>query len=181
MVAKIYLARHATPDSKRNDLQYDILPGPPLDERGVAEALLMGEFLRTNGVVKIYTSPFDRAQRTARLAAGVAGVPVVTQNELSEWRRDETASDIHARLDAWFDLFCRDGERGDPVCLVSHGGILAIMLTNLGMPKDVVKSYCLKYGGTQPVPPAGVWRAIRSKPYKKWLLDIVFLPPALSP
>jgi broad specificity phosphatase PhoE len=178
MTARIYLARHATADSSRKDLQYDVLPGPKLNEQGEVEALQMGEFLRAEKIKKIYTSPFERTQRTAQLAAGVIGVPVITQEELSEWRHDETAQDVHGRLDSWFENICRESGLSGPVCLVSHGGPLGVMLTNLGMPREVVNSYCLKYGesGTQPAPPAGVWRAARSMPGGCWQLDLVYMP-----
>lgn len=178
MTARIYLARHATPKPSQKDLQYDVLPGPTLTEQGEVEALQMGEFLRAEKIKKIYTSPFERAQRTAQLAAGVIGVPVVIQAELSEWRHDETTQDVRVRLDNWFEHICRESELSGPFCLVSHGGPLGVMLTNLGMPRAVVKSYCLKYGEskTQPAPPAGIWRAARSLPGGCWQLDLIYLP-----
>ena len=176
MTTKIYLARHATPDPSREDLKYDVMPGPALTEQGEAEALLMGEFLRAEKIEKIYASPFGRTQQTARLAAGVIGIPVVTQPELSEWRHDETEQDVHARLDVWFEHICQQSALFGPVCLVSHGGPLGVMLANLGMPRAVVKSYCLKFGGKQAAPHAGIWRATRSAPGVCWQLELVFVP-----
>jgi broad specificity phosphatase PhoE len=173
---KIYLARHATPDLSREYLEYDVMPGPALTEQGEAEALLMGEFLRSEKIKKIYASPFKRTQQTARLVAGVIRVPVVTQPELSEWRHDETEQDVHAHLDVWFEHICRESALSGPVCLVSHGGPLGVMLTNLGMPRAVVKSYCLKFGGKQAAPHAGIWQAARSAPAVCWQLDLVFMP-----
>lgn len=178
---KIYLARHATTEPSRKDLQYDVLPGPALSNQGEAEALLMGEFLRAEKIPKIYTSPFERTKRTAQLVADVIGVPVVTQAELSEWRHDETERDVHARLDRWFEHICRESELSGPVCLVSHGGPLGVMLMSLGMPRAVVKSYCLKFGGKQAAPHAGIWRAARSMPGGRWQLDLVFMPNADLP
>ncbi len=176
MTARIYLARHATPDPNQKDLQYDVLPGPALSKQGEAEALQMGEFLGAEKIKKIYTSPFERTLQTARLAAGVIGVPVVIQAELSEWRHDETAQDVRARLDRWFEHICRESELSGPVCLMSHGGPLGVMLINLGMPRAVVKSYCLQFGGKQAAPHAGVWQAARSMPGGCWQLDLVFRP-----
>ena len=176
MTAKIYLARHATPDSSRKDLEYDVMPGPSLTEQGEAEALEMGEFLRSEKIKRIYTSPFQRTQQTARLVAAVIGVPVLTQAELSEWRRDETEQNVHDRLDGWFELICQESALSGPICLVSHGGPLGVMLGNLGMPRAVVKSYCLKFGGKQAAPHAGIWRAARSTPGIVWQLELVFMP-----
>ena len=176
MTTKIYLARHATPDPSREDLKYDVMPGPPLTEQGEAEALLMGEFLRAERIKRIYTSPFKRTQQTARLVADVIKVPVSIQAELSEWRHDETEQDVHARLDIWFEHICGESGLSGPVCLVSHGGPLGVMLMNLGMPRAVVKSYCLKFGGKQAAPHAGIWRAARSAPGVCWHLDLVFMP-----
>lgn len=181
MTTKIYLARHATPDPSQKDLQYDVMPGPALSKQGEAEALLMGEFLRVEKIKKIYTSPYERTQQTARLAAGVTEVPVVTRLELAEWRHDETEKDVRARLDDWFEHVCRESELSGPVCLISHGGPLGIMLMNLGMPRAVVKSYCLKFGGKQAAPHAGIWRATRSMAGGRWQLDLVFMPNAGLP
>jgi len=181
MTTKIYLARHATPDPSQKNLQYDVMPGPALSKQGEAEALKMGEFLQAEGIKKVYTSPFERTRQTARLAAGVIGVPMIIQAELSEWRHDETAQDVHARLDRWFEYVCRESELSGPVCLISHGGPLGIMLTNLGMPRAVVKSYCLKFGGKQAAPHAGIWRAARSMAGGRWHLDLVFRPNAGLP
>ena len=61
----IYLARHATPDWSRTDLPYHLLPGPPLVPQGEAEAAELGRFLREAGVSRLYTSPLERARRTA--------------------------------------------------------------------------------------------------------------------
>jgi len=179
MTVEIYLARHATPDWSGENLQYDVLPGPPLTEKGEAEALLMGEFLRTKGIMKIYASPFERTQQTALLAAGVIKIPVVTRVELAEWRHDETEQNVHARLDEWFECVCRECEQEGPFCLVSHGGPLSVMLLNLGMSRTDVRSYGLKYGENRAAPPAGVWRAARSIPQGTWQLELVFIPPSV--
>src|SRR5574337_1070124 len=94
----VYLIRHATPDWNRTDLPYAVLPGPPLTPQGVDEAMQLGYFLREAGVSQILTSPFERAVHTARIAAGVVGVLMEQEEGLTEWRPDEKADAIRARV-----------------------------------------------------------------------------------
>ena len=53
-IMKIFLLRHATPDWSRKDIPYDILPGPALLAHGEAEARALGEFMRSEGLKKVY-------------------------------------------------------------------------------------------------------------------------------
>src|SRR5574341_806846 len=102
LIPPVYLIRHATPDWNRSDLPYAVMPGPPLTPQGVDEAMQLGYFLREAGVSQILTSPFERAMHTARIAAGVVGVPMEQEEGLTEWRPDEDVTVIRARVwPAW--------------------------------------------------------------------------------
>ena len=64
---KIFLVRHASPDWTRTDIPYDIPPGPPLSPKGEKEAAALAEYLKSEGVVKLYYSPFERSASTAKM------------------------------------------------------------------------------------------------------------------
>ena len=66
---KVFLIRHASPDWERRDLPYDIHPGPMLTPRGEKEAEALADFLKRQGLVRLYHSPFERAAKTARIVA----------------------------------------------------------------------------------------------------------------
>ncbi len=79
----IYLVRHGQTDKNRAGA----LQGRsehPLNERGRAQAEMLGAFLRAQGVrfARVYASPLGRAQETARLIAPEA--EIVTDERLTE-------------------------------------------------------------------------------------------------
>ena len=174
MTAKIYLARHATPDWSRTDIRYDIAPGPPLTPVGEEEAEKLGEFLHLQGVRKIYASPLERTQRTAQLAAEILGLPVVTEELIAEWRRGEDESEVAQRMNDFWERICWESERFGPITLVTHGGPIKMMLLNLGLPQATVNEYCRKFDRGNPVPPAGVWYASKQNSETPWRLELVF-------
>lgn len=176
VTAKIYLARHATPDWSRTDIRYDIPPGPPLTPHGEAEAVKLGEFLRDHGVKKIYASPLERTQRTAQLAAEILGLPVVTEELIAEWRRGENETDVTNRMNDFWEHICWESQRYGPVTLVTHGGPIKMMLLNLGLPRTMVDEYCRKFDRGNPVPPAGMWLATKHTHDTPWQLKFVFNP-----
>lgn len=158
MLIDLYLVRHATPDPARTDIPYDVPPGPPLGAVGEAEARALGEFLRGAGIVQVVASPFARAERTARIAASAMGLEVELQPALGEWHADERARDVVARVEPVLaDVRVRSLQAG-PICLVSHGGTIGVMLRKLGMARERVDAFRARYGGATPSPPAGVWR-----------------------
>lgn len=159
MTTRIFLTRHATPDWARKDLHYDVLPGPPLTEHGEAQALRLGQFLREQGVNRIFSSPFERAHRTAQVIANVIGIDCSVDERLIEWRRQDTAADVGPRLDAfWADVAATAGDT-DALCAVSHNGPIAMMLHRLGINRDVAAAHMRFDDGKSILPPAGVWRA----------------------
>jgi broad specificity phosphatase PhoE len=107
----VYLARHgetAWSLSGQHTGRTDL----PLTERGERQARALGERLRGTSFVKVFTSPSQRARRTAELA-GYGGLTEVDP-DLAEWDYGEyegrRTADILAERPGWF-LF-RDGAPG---------------------------------------------------------------------
>ena len=94
----IYLVRHATPDWNRRDIPYHLPPGPPLTEQGVAEAQALAAFLRQAGVGFLITSPLERCQHTAQIAATQSAVEVEIDPALQELQPGETEAAVLARV-----------------------------------------------------------------------------------
>ena len=74
-MTKIFLVRHATPDLSLKHIPYVTPPGPPLSPKGEQEADALAAFLDSEGVVKLYYSPFERSSRTAQLVLTRNGIP----------------------------------------------------------------------------------------------------------
>ena len=159
--AVVYLARHGTPDWTMKEIRYDVPPGPPLVEKGEREARQLGEFLRTAGVRTVYASPLVRAQRTAELAAGVAGLPVTVVDDVAEYRREENDDAVFERFVACFEDAAGESAASGPVVIVSHGGPVRVMLERLGVSSDHVWHYRRQFDHQNPLPPAGAWELTR--------------------
>ncbi len=112
---KVFLIRHASPDWERRDIPYDIHPGPMLTPRGEKEAEALAVFLKRQGLVKLYHSPFERAARTARIVAGLNGIPAVEEPGLAEWRAvDEAESRVRLRMVSIFQQAARESSGWRP-------------------------------------------------------------------
>ena len=175
-MACIYLIRHASPDRSRTDISYDVPPGPGLDAQGEREANLLGEFLRGARVGRMYASTFERAWRTATIAAAPLGLSVLAEPMIGEWRADERARDVAARVEPVLARAGDESVEAGIVCLVSHGGPIAVMLRKLGMPRVEVDGHRQRYGGLTPLPTAAVWRAVGDGGAAAWRFDLVFTP-----
>ena len=178
MLPTVYLIRHATPDWSRKDIPYFIPPGPPLTPQGEAEAAQLGEFLRDMGVRRVWHSPLERAARTAALAAEVAGAALELDVRLAEQRPEEQPADVLARV---WSMWVFAGERcleEGPVALVSHGGPIQRLLTELGLDDKQLQRYKSQFDHSNPLPPAGAWRAVRATPEGPWTLDLAYTPDA---
>ena len=176
----LYLARHASADSLLTSTPYDVPPGPPLTAVGESEARLLGEFLRSKSIAKIYSSAFLRAQRTAAAIAACTGAPVATEAGIAEWHKDERARDVVARVVPVLDRVATESAQLGSICLVSHGGTIGVMLRKLGMPRETVDAYWQRFGGQTPLPPAGVWLATQRGQTAEWQLELVFTPERVS-
>ena len=177
-IPTLYLIRHATPDWSRTDLVYHLPPGPPLTAQGEAEAAKLGDFLRDMGVSHILYSPLARCRRTAEIAAATVGLTAVEDARLTEWRPEEKPADVRARVwPAWVhagELCLSSGG----VALVTHGGPIGLLLTELGLDQKQLAHYQSTFDRRNPVPPAGAWRAVRASPDFPWSLDLAFTPEA---
>jgi probable phosphoglycerate mutase len=174
----LYLIRHATPDWSRTDLPYHIPPGPPLIPQGEEEAAHVGRFLRSVGVRHLYASPLERAWRTAQIAASVVEAPFQREPALTEWGPSDNAVSVRDRLWPFWENVCAQSLRAGPLALVTHGGPIAVMLDELGLPKDTMAYYKRVFDRNNPVPPAGVWKATRPASGEPWDLSLAFVPEA---
>lgn len=172
----IYIARHASPDWTRTDIAYDRPPGPPLTPEGEKEALELGEYLRSCGIVQLYASPLERARRTAELAAEVIGIQTQVEDAIAEWRRDETADLVAKRMMPFWEGIVADSLKVGPICLVTHGGPIGLILRNLGMPSRHLKAFRTCFDHHNPAPPAGLWRSVYDDTKNQWELNLVFIP-----
>lgn len=175
MAVEIYIARHASPDWSRDDIPYDIPPGPPLTPQGEREAKALGEFLRTRSISKVYASPLERAHRTALLAAQVIDQVVTVAEAIAEWRDDETPELVSARVTPFWQALSGESEICGPICVVTHGGPLGLLLHQMGLPAVQRKKYMARYDNVI-APPAGTWLASRSSVNDNWELELVFTP-----
>ena len=172
---KLYLTRHATPDWSRKDLLYHLPPGPPLVEKGQAEAARLGQFLEQHGVRRIYASPLERCLATARLAVDGRGPEIEVAPALMEIQPQESYPEIIARLLPVFDRACQYAARHGPVCLLTHGGPVACLLQHLGMAAATVALWRI-YDFHNLLPPAGAWEASQAEAGEPWHLRLAFVP-----
>jgi broad specificity phosphatase PhoE len=176
-MTRIFLVRHARPDLNRKDIPYDLHPGPPLALQGEKEAEEVAEFLKTQGVVRLYYSPFERSARTAQIIAARNRIPSMEEKRLTEWRQvDELGAAVRVRMSLVFDEIARESAIVGPIALVSHGGPITFLLLALGMEEDTLSEFKKKFDGFNPLPPAGVWAAEWNPDTKTWNLTLVFIP-----
>ncbi len=176
MLPTVYLIRHATPDWSRKDIPYFIPPGPPLTAQGKQEAAQLGEFLRDMGVTRLLASPLVRSAHTAELAAAVAGATWEIDVRLAEQRPEEQPAEVLARVwPVWLHAAERDLADG-PLALVSHGGPIQRLLTELGLDDKRLNAHKRQFDHNNPLPPAGAWRAVRAAANGPWTLDLAFTP-----
>jgi 2,3-bisphosphoglycerate-dependent phosphoglycerate mutase len=64
---------------------------PHLHERGVVQAARLAEWLATEELHAVWSSPMRRAQETAAPLAAAQGLPVLVDEELAEFDREATS------------------------------------------------------------------------------------------
>ncbi len=176
---KIFLVRHATPDWNRKDIPYDILPGPLLAPKGEKEAEVLAAFLKSEGVVKLYHSPFERAAKTAQIVSTLNDIPAVEESRLAEWRaRDEAEVQVRRRMKAIFDDALQEATTGS-IGLVSHGGPIGALLLELGIDPNELATY-RRFDTTNPLPPAGAWEVEQNGKNNSWNLGLKFIPSLMN-
>lgn len=88
MAALVHLVRHAEVDNPQH-LVYGSLSGFGLSPHGLDQARRVGRYLGPRPVVAIWSSPLERALRTAEEIAARSGVPVRVDQDLTEWTLTE--------------------------------------------------------------------------------------------
>jgi alpha-ribazole phosphatase len=102
-----------------------------LSELGERQAEALGQAIRLRRIAAVYTSPLERARRTAEIAAGGLGVPLVPVDDLRELSLGEwegrTVEEIRALPGDPYDRWVRD-----PVtCLPPGAEPLAVVQTRV--------------------------------------------------
>ena len=174
---KMFLIRHASPDWDRRDIPYDIHPGPMLTPKGEKEAESLAIFLQSQGVTKLYHSPFERAARTARIVAAVNQIPAIEEIGLTEWRAmTEPENQVRQRMISVFKRAAAESAENGPIGLVSHGGPIALLLLELGIDQEELTRHRKLFDTTNPLPPAGAWKVEQNPDEKGWNFELVFTP-----
>ena len=159
------------------NIPYDIHPGPPLSPKGEKEAEALAEFLKAEGIVKLYYSPFARSARTAQIILARSAIPCLEEIRLAERRAAHEKTDkVAERMALVFEDIARESAVIGPVALVSHGGPIACLLLSLGIGKEPLSEFRKKFDGTNPLPPAGAWAAEWNEEAKTWDLNLLFTP-----
>jgi broad specificity phosphatase PhoE len=169
----LYLIRHATPDWNRKDIPYFVPPGPPLSDTGLEEAEMLANFFQFTELKCIYSSPFERCLKTAKTIAQKTKSALIIEPGLSEHRPDESREDVQTRLIPIFEQAIQAAREG-PVALVTHGSPIEILLDRMGLSRAELNSLKTRFDHRNPVPPAGVWEAVRSG--DEWNLSLVLDP-----
>lgn len=177
----VYLARHATPDWTRTDIPYTIPPGPPLTAKGEGEAAALGEFLRPQGIVQMYASPFERTLRTAQIAAEIVGCRVIIAQELSEIGPGESDESVMARVAALWQRAGEESQEIGPITLVTHGGCVLSLLNHLRLDQAYINQYRSQFDHRNPLPPAGAWLTRRERYGVSWMAHLAFSPEPIQP
>lgn len=156
--ATLLVARHGEAEYEGEGLTD---AGGSLSLRGRAQALDLGTSLRGRRVAHVYTSPLARAVQTAEIAASVLGVGVRVREGLQElrvgayegapeepnpfadafnaWRAGdlsatydggESAEQVIGRVRGALEPIV-DLHRGETVLVVSHGGVIGLVVPRL--------------------------------------------------
>lgn len=174
---RIFLVRHASPDWSRPDIPYDIEPGPPLSPRGERESEELAMFLKSQGIAKLYYSPFERSARTALIISVIVKIPCIVEKRLAEWRAaDETEESAAERMSAVFNDVTKESASVGPVGLVTHGGPITFLLLKLGIDGERLDVFRGKFDRSNPLPPAGAWEVEWNEGGNSWDLDLRFIP-----
>lgn len=177
MLTELYIIRHAHP-RQDTGLLYDRVPGPPLSEIGQEEARSAGLYLSQCRLERLFVSPLDRTQETARAIAEITQTPIEIVDDLAEQRSDESFDRVRARVQAMLDR----AEAGPwaRVGFVTHGSPTKALLQLLsGNALDLTR---FVFDNGNHVPTAGIWRAERrvegqaAHDGQGWQLELVFTP-----
>lgn len=98
MAGLVHLVRHGEVENPRH-VVYAALPGFDLSDLGRAQAREMTRYLRSAPITAIWSSPLQRALSTAEPLAAALGLPIRTDDDLTEWHLADDWAGI-----VWEDL-----------------------------------------------------------------------------
>lgn len=98
MATRVHLVRHGEVHNPGH-VVYAALPGFPLSQAGAEQARAVARYLGRQPVVGVWSSPLERALRTAEVVAARAGLAVHVDRRLEEWKLLERWAGV-----AWEDL-----------------------------------------------------------------------------
>ncbi|NJP04843.1 MAG: histidine phosphatase family protein [Chloroflexaceae bacterium] len=172
MLTDIFLIRHGAPQNNTG-VEYRVMPGPPLSEKGRAEARQAAAFLADKELQYLFVSPFERAVQTAEQIVAALDVPVMFTELIQECHPQESLVQVRHRVSEFLAALQDSPFRR--VALVSHGAPIGEMLRELSDDQiDLSKhSYDISRNCA---PTAGIWHASRGS--RSWQLSLVFQPDA---
>jgi 2,3-bisphosphoglycerate-dependent phosphoglycerate mutase len=173
VLTDIFLVRHAEP-ARSVGIEYRVMPGPDLSERGRQEAQQAGAFLQGKGLEHLFVSPFARTTQTAELILEHLDIPVTFTRLLEEAAPQERLEQVRERVCE----FLQSVLESELTCIgvVTHGAPIGELLRELS--NDTLDLHNHSYDVSRnPAPTAGVWHAQRSASSEHgWSLDLVFRP-----
>jgi probable phosphoglycerate mutase len=162
LVVELLLVRHGLPERVETT---GAAADPPLSDVGRAQALRLADYLATEDIAAIYSSPLRRAGETVAPLAERLQLPVTVVDGVAEWDRDSSAyvpvEELRASGDsrfhemtqsAWSDLTLMMPFRervvvavdalvaahpGERIVIGCHAGVVNVYLGEvLGLPID---------------------------------------------
>lgn len=134
-------------------------------------------YLKSQGVTRLYYSPFERSARTAMIISAIIGIPCMVDKRLTELREaEETEESTRKRMADIFDEAAKESASVGPIGLVSHGGPITFLLLDIGIDNERLDAFRRKFDRSNPLPPAGAWEAKRNNEGDFWDLDLSFTP-----
>ncbi|HVF31963.1 MAG TPA: histidine phosphatase family protein [Acidimicrobiales bacterium] len=154
---ELILVRHAEPVKI---VDADGPADPALAERGVKQADRLADYLGSEAIGSVWSSPMQRARETAGPLAAALGVEVVVDRELAEWDREATSyipiEELKASGDGQWAAMVEGsfeesgvdpvafregvvtaiehiitGNPGGSVAVVCHGGVINVYLAHI--------------------------------------------------
>jgi broad specificity phosphatase PhoE len=158
----IFLGRHAAPGTTPSGQVYHLPPGPSLSDQGVNEARHLAVFSRLEQVKMILCSPLERCMQTARIVQETIQAPIYTRDGLKELQPQERPVNILERSwPVFLEAVQLREEIEGPVLVLTHGGVVHILLMALGLSKEEVETYCI-FDHHNPIPTAGAWEVLQN-------------------
>jgi broad specificity phosphatase PhoE len=167
----MFLIRHATPD-RSTRIPYRVAPGPGLTAAGRDEARQAGRFLADKAVEHLFVSPFVRTSETAEQLVALLGLPVTYTRLIEENSIDEDYQHVQQRTSEFLHSIEESGFQR--VGVVSHGWPIRQMLVTLTHGHVKLDEHSDQNGN--PLPPAGIWHAVRQG--EMWHAYLAFCPTA---